>query len=217
MGYGGKYVERARARELRAQSWTLKEIAKELGVSKGSVSVWVREIDFVARPRNRGHPAGPYHPMRLKKEAEIARCKQDAEAWVGELNDRELTMFALGLYAGEGNKTEGGVGMANTNPVYLKAFLTWLRRTFDIDESRLRAALYLHEGLDLEAATAFWSSLLDIPISQFTKPYRAVPDSSIRSAKHVYGCPSVRYGSSELLRRVLAMIEAVTSQIADPG
>ena len=37
MGYGGKFVERERARELRAQSWTLQEIADELGVAKGSV------------------------------------------------------------------------------------------------------------------------------------------------------------------------------------
>ena len=36
MGYGGKFVERERARELRAQSWTLKEIADALGVSKSS-------------------------------------------------------------------------------------------------------------------------------------------------------------------------------------
>jgi transcriptional regulator with XRE-family HTH domain len=46
MGYGGKSVERERARELRAQSWTLQEIADELGVAKGSVSVWVRDVEF---------------------------------------------------------------------------------------------------------------------------------------------------------------------------
>ena len=217
MGYGGKYVERVRARELRAQSWTLNAIATELGVCKSSVSVWVRDVEFTPTPRSRGHPAGPKHPMRVKKEAEIARCQQEANAWIGELTEREITMFVLGLYAGEGNKTEGGVGMANTNPLYLKVFITWLRAAFEIDESRLRAALYLHEGLDLDLATTFWSDLLQIPAEQFTKPYRAVPDPSIRSAKHVMGCPSVRYSSSELLRRVMAMIEAVTWRIANPG
>ena len=104
-----------------------------------------------------------------------------------------------------------------TRTPYLKVFVTWLREVFEIDESRLRAALYLHEGLDIEQATAFWSDLLDIPTDQFTKPYRAVPDPSIRSAKHTRGCPSVRYSSSELLRRVMAMIEAVAWRIADPG
>jgi AraC-like DNA-binding protein len=47
MGYGGKVTERHRARELRAEAWTLKDIAAELGVSKSSVSLWVRDVDFV--------------------------------------------------------------------------------------------------------------------------------------------------------------------------
>src|SRR5687768_11845707 len=101
MGYGGKYVEQARAKELRAQSWTLNEIAAELGVSKSSVSLWVRAVEFEPKPRTRGHPAGPKHPMRLKKEAEIARCAEIAACWVQGMTERELTMFALGLYAGE--------------------------------------------------------------------------------------------------------------------
>lgn len=217
MGYRGKLPERERARELRAQSWTLLDIARELGVSKASVSVWVRDVDFVPRPRNRGHPAGPKHPMRLKKEAEIARCQDEAEGWLGQMTDRDLTMFALGLYAGEGNKTDGSVGMANTNAVYLSLFLAWLRRTFEIDESRLRVLLYLHEGLDVDAAREFWSATLDIPSTQFTKPYRAVPDASIRHTKHVYGCPSVRYHCTLTYRRVMAMIEAVSCRFADPG
>jgi transcriptional regulator with XRE-family HTH domain len=217
MGYRGKLAERERARELRAQSWTLNAIAAELGVSKASVSVWVRDVDFVPTPRSRGHPAGPHHPMRLRKEAEIASCRDEADAWIGSLTERELTMFALGLYAGEGDKTGGSVGMANTNPVYLLVFLTWLRRTFQIDESRLRVVLYLHEGLDIDAALAYWSTLLGIAPQQFTKPYRAEDNPTIRLTKHVFGCPKVRYSSTFLQRRVLAMIEAVSCRIADPG
>ena len=37
MGYRGKVDEQNRARDLRAQSWTLDEIAAELGVAKSSV------------------------------------------------------------------------------------------------------------------------------------------------------------------------------------
>ncbi len=66
-------------------------------------------------------------------------------------------MFALGLYAGEGDKTAATWRWRTRIPLYLRVFLTWLRRTFEIDESRLRVVLYLHEGLDLDAATAFWS------------------------------------------------------------
>jgi hypothetical protein len=41
-------------------------------------------------------------------------------------------------------------------------FCYWLRRFFEVDESRLRVRLYLHEGLDLAAAIAFWSALTGI-------------------------------------------------------
>ena len=195
----------------------MERIADELDVAKGTVSVWVRDVDHVPNPRNRGHPAGPQHPLRVKREAEIARCAEQAREWIVGLDDRDLSMFALGLYAGEGAKTGGTVAMANTNPTYLLVFITWLRRAFEIDESRLRVHLYLHEGLDLPAAVRYWSELLEIPPEQFTKPYRAVADASIRRSKHVYGCPSVRYASTPLKRRVMALIEALVSGFVNPG
>ena len=76
MGYGGKIDERRQARELRAQSWTLLDIARELGVSKSSVSVWVRDVEFVPKPRNRGHSSHKPHPLTVKKHAEIERCRR---------------------------------------------------------------------------------------------------------------------------------------------
>ena len=48
MGYGGKVKEQKRARELRAQSWTLMDIAKELGDWMSDV-VEMREASQRAR------------------------------------------------------------------------------------------------------------------------------------------------------------------------
>jgi len=120
MGYGGKFVERERARELRAQSWTLQEIADELGVAKGSVSIWVRDVGFVPKPRNRGHADQQPHPLHVRKQEEIERCKVEAEAMFARLTPR---LFALGLYAGHCEKSDKRVSMANTNPVYLRVFV----------------------------------------------------------------------------------------------
>ena len=55
MGYGGKVVSSSGRRELRAEAWTLQDIATELGVSKSSVSLWVRDVEFTPRPTHRGH------------------------------------------------------------------------------------------------------------------------------------------------------------------
>jgi hypothetical protein len=80
-----------------------------------------------------------------------------------------------------------------------------------------RVGLYLHEGLDLAAAIAFWSALTGIPPSQFSKPYRAVPDPSIRHAKHVHGCVTVRYSCSATHRSIMGLVNALLSATALPG
>ena len=214
MGNAGKFEERARARQLRVQSWTLSEIASELGVSKGSVSTWVRDVEFVAKPRNRGHTSQRPHPLHVRKLAEIERCRVEADEFIGALSEREFLMFGLGLYAGEGSKTNGTVSMANTNPRLLRIFVTWLRRNFDVDESRLRAKLYLHEGLDVLGATEHWSDVTSIPVRQFRASYRAAADPTRRGSKHVHGCATVMYSCSTTHRRVMAMIEAISFPFA---
>src|SRR5436190_16309493 len=48
-----KTAERLWARELRAQGWSVKEIERELGVSRSSVSLWVRGVPLGERQRAR--------------------------------------------------------------------------------------------------------------------------------------------------------------------
>ena len=214
MGYGGKIDERRQARELRAKSWTLLDIARKLGVSKSSVSVWVRDVEFVPKPRNRGHSSHKPHPLTIRKQAELERCRVEAEDWIGGLSDRDLRMFALALYAGEGSKGDGGIVFANSDPTLMRVFVTWMRREFPLDEGRFRVKLYLHADLDVAAAVAHWSTLLGVPACQFNKPYRAVVDETIRHNRHVYGCASIIYHSRTIHRSVMAMITAITSPFA---
>jgi transcriptional regulator with XRE-family HTH domain len=217
MGYAGKVTERRRARELRAQSWTLQAIAAELGVSKSSVSVWVRDVEFVPRPRDRGHRSMKPHPRHLAKLAEIERCRREGLDRIGELTEREFLVLGVALYAGEGSKSEGEVRFANSDPKMILVFITWLRHFFAIDESRLRIRLYLHSDLDLATAVEFWSRLTAVPSGQFAKPYRAVADATLRRNRHIYGCPSVGYCCTTTHRRVMGLIEAVLSPSALPG
>jgi hypothetical protein len=151
MGYAGKVTEQRQAREFRAQAWTLQDIATELGVSKSSVSLWVRDVEFVPRPRNRGYSSMKPHPLHVAELAELERCRREGLGRIGQLSEREFLVLGLALYAGEGSKSRGEVRFANSDSRMLVVFLAWLRRFFDIDESRLRMRLYLHNDLDLDA------------------------------------------------------------------
>ena len=92
----------AKARELRAQAWTLQEIATELGVAKGTVSVWVRDVEFTPKPRNRGHAGAKPHPMRCERKPRSTRCRARPTGGSARLSDRDLTMYASALYARRG-------------------------------------------------------------------------------------------------------------------
>lgn len=213
MGYGGKIAERDEARRLRARAWTLQEIANHLGVAKSSVSRWVRDVEFVRPPRKRDHYGRERPPNKLQrqKKAEIEHFIEDGLEKLAHLTDREFLVAGLALYAGEGNKTDGDVTFANSDPRLILFFCAWLRHFFPVDESRLRLRLYLHDGLDIEEANDFWSQLTGIPIAQFGKPYRASADTSIRKTKHPRGCPSVRYYCSKTHRTIMGLIGALLS------
>jgi hypothetical protein len=217
MGYRGKLAARQQARQLRRTGLPLAEIAARLGVAKSSVSLWVRDVEFSPRPRPpRGRRRAP-NALQRRKLAEIERLIEEGRARIGRLSEREFLVAGVALYAGEGSKHDGSVLFANSDPRMVAFFCSWLRHFYQVDESRLRVRLYLHQGLDLAAAVAFWSALTRIPESQFAKPYRAVPDPSIRNAKHVHGCVGIRYSCSATHRSIMGLVGALLSVAAVPG
>ncbi len=141
--------------------------------------------------------------------AEIAECDERGRELIGDLSDRDVLIAGVALYAGEGAKRDRMVGFANTDAHMMRLFCRWLRTYFTVDESRLRVVLYLHEGLDLGAAIAYWAEVTGVPPAQFSKPYRAVADTSIRRTKHEYGCATVRYGCARTHREVMGLVRAV--------
>jgi hypothetical protein len=77
--------------------------------------------------------------------------------------------------------------------------------------------VYLHQGLDLEAAEAHWSGVTQVPREQFQQPYRAVADPTRRSTKHEFGCVYVVYSCSTTHRRIMGLMRALLASIAIPG
>ena len=208
MGYRGKLSERARARELRADAWTLADIAGELGVSKSSVSLWVRDVEFTPRPRRRARRRGP-NVLQRRKAAEIERLHDEGILRLGVLSEQAFLAAGAALYAGEGTKDDKTVQFANSDPKMIAFFCAWLRHFFEIDEARLRARVYLHEGLDLGRAEEYWSAISGIPLEQFRKGYRAIADAGIRHNKHEHGCAYVLYSCARTRRTIMGLVDAL--------
>jgi 4a-hydroxytetrahydrobiopterin dehydratase len=216
MGYRGKLEKREEARRLRAQSLTLADIAQKLGVSKSSVSIWVRDVAFTPSKRRYGPRVRP-HPAQVRKLQEIEDCDRVGSELIGTLSEEAFLVAGAALYAGEGSKREGSVLFANSDARMMAFFCAWLRRFFEIDESRLRARIYLHEGLSLDEAEAHWARVIWIPRDQFRAGYRAPADASIRHNKHEFGCGYVYYACTRTHRRIMGLTRALLSSASYSG
>jgi len=121
MGYRGKIKEQERARALRAQNRTLADIAETLGVSKSSVSLWVRDVPFTPSLRMRG-PHRRRHPGHEAKLRQIEQLDEQGRARIGTLSEEEFLVAGVALYAGEGAKGDGAVNFANTDAGMIRFF-----------------------------------------------------------------------------------------------
>src|SRR6195952_2700726 len=103
MGWGGKVEDQQRARDLRASGMTMPDIASALGVSKGSVSLWTRDVPVppMVRRRTRSHTE---HPAKVRARAEVAEMDALGLGRLGDLNDQAFLAAGAALYAGEGSK-----------------------------------------------------------------------------------------------------------------
>src|SRR5919112_6701766 len=133
MGYRGKMAERQQARRLRRTGLPLGEIAVRLGVSKSSVSLWVRDVEFdgpVVRSA-RGRRRDP-NALQRRKQGQIERLLEEGRVRIGRLSEREFLVAGVALYAGEGTKRDGAVRFANSDPRMIVFFCCWLRRVFEV-------------------------------------------------------------------------------------
>ncbi|MBD9734431.1 hypothetical protein IGX29_21985 [Streptomyces sp. H28] len=205
---------RARARELRLQGWTYDRIQVELGCSKGSISLWVRDLPKPERKRSREEASaiakrGWEATLRLREEKR-RQTKAAAASEIGALTDRELFIVGVALYWAEGSKSKSysrreRVTFVNSDPDMITTFLAWLR-LLEVDPTTFRFAVQIHESADVGAAEQFWADHVGIHRSDLMKTTlkKHNPRTNRRNVgKGYHGCLriDVRNGA-ELYRRI---------------
>ncbi|AKJ12643.1 hypothetical protein ABB07_22215 [Streptomyces incarnatus] len=161
---------RERARELRRQGWTYNEIQAELGCSKSSVSLWVRDLPHPEPKRTpeeqRARMNAGLARLRAEQDRERAATKQAAAATIGELSDRELFILGVALYWAEGTKDKPharreSVEFVNSDPTMITVFLAWLD-LLGVERDRLHCRVMIHESADVDAAERYWAALVGV-------------------------------------------------------
>ena len=222
---------REQARELRAKGKTYDEIMEELGVSKSSVSLWVRDVSVINVPA----PGWSPRARRLREEAtkrrqadKIAK-RMERRAAVArampEFTEREILVAGAIAYWCEGSKwkewqsSPPGLAFINSDPGLIRLFLSFLK-VAPVQFGELRYRLNIHESADELAAQRFWAAELGIELSDFSKTVlkRHNPKTVRKNVGAGYhGCLTVNVLQSRALYDFIdGMVAAVLCGVAPP-
>jgi hypothetical protein len=214
-----KSVERAQARELRrALGLPINEIARRVGVSVSSVSVWVRDVPLTPEqlavidarnPVRSGQRTGTTNNShRRRAERHAAQDHGRALVRMGE------SQFIAGcmLYWAEGAKDRNRVVVANSDADLLDTFVGFLRTYFGVPDEMIAFSVncFLGNGISLAEIESWWLMRLALPLGSLRKAAVNRPSSaSQRKRGHVlpYGTGRIAVHNTFIVQSIYGAIQ----------
>ncbi|GAA3929592.1 helix-turn-helix domain-containing protein [Actinoplanes auranticolor] len=217
---------RARALELRAQGWSVNDLATEIGVAKSTAHAWVKHIpldrDSERARRKQEHAAvmaaGRWDAKREERDRRQSEVHAQAAHVVGELSDRDLLMIGAAVYWCEGAKSKpwrrvDRLTFINSDPGLIALFLRFLA-VCGRDAESVNYRVHIHETADAEAAVAWWAEQLQVPRRLFQRPTikrHAPATRRANTGSDYHGCLVVSVPRSrELYWRVEGVMATLT-------
>ncbi len=219
-----KYKQKLEAKKLRSEGKSIKSIAKEIGVSTSTVSLWSRDISLTREQilQLEKNFKDPFYGRRLaysqkQQNARIAKEKKiinDSKKLIGDLTKRDQLIAGAALYWAEGFKKDKMVGFANTDPEMVKFFLKWVKDSLAVKPEliKLRVGINEHHKYREEEIQKYWSKITGISLDSFYKPYYQEVQwkKEYEHPEEYFGTLRIRIlKSTDLLRKIRGLIEGI--------
>ena len=163
-----KSIEKEKAIELRHAGMSVGNIAAEIGVSKSSVCLWVRNVPLTPEQLEKLYQANPVYNGQHKggivrqAKALAERIKFRQEGAEQAKKKEWLHSFGCALYWGEGAKSRTTCKVTNSNSELLKTFIKFLNVYFPGQLLKLTIQCYTGNGITVEQIEKYWSDTLGI-------------------------------------------------------
>lgn len=216
-----RFEDREKALALRMNGMSYSQIKNALKISKSTLSCWLRDyplskerIDEL-RGKNEQRIEKFRETMKRKHRDRLEGIYKEQKENILPLSDREIFIFGLGLYWGEGTKSyNSALSISNTDPSIIKFFILWMRRSLNVPKEKLKVHLHLYKDMDIEKEAKFWEDVSGISRKQFIKPY--IKESSARSINHKggfgHGTCNIRIGDVKLSEKILMAIKTISDE-----
>lgn len=219
-----------KAIKLRLAGKSYGEIAKTLGVSKGSLSLWFKNLKLSKATQKllegkmriaREHNLFENNRRRTQTiKIENQQIKQAALNEIKSLSKYELLLIGTALYWAEGWKKEiQGRGhylsFANSDPGMIALYLRFLREVIQISEEKFRPNIHIYPNINILSAIKFWSKITKIPKQRFhttTQISRASKGKRPRNSLP-YGTLKIDVSGRQKFYQVKGWIDGLVQQI----
>jgi len=200
-------IEKNKAVNLRKKGKSLDEISNILSMPKSTISVWCRnirmgkkQIERLVQRQKSGSYRGRLHfleKIRRERLIQTENLRKDGLSEIGGINKRDLFVAGIAFYISEGATSHCNeeVSFTNADPETVLFIKKWFEEVCKILKDRFVVQIRinkLHKDRTKEIEN-YWSKLLEVPLSQFTK---TILIKSV--SKKVYPKNSIYYGTVRL-------------------
>jgi hypothetical protein len=222
MLYMSKYIDKIKARSMRKNGISIIVIARKLGVSKSSVSLWCRDIiltneQFEKLRKNMGvsFKYGQRIAAQINKQKrldEINKKFKESENIIKKLKPRDILIAGACLYWAEGTKVGPRFIFVNSDPTMIKIIFMFLIDILKVDKNLIRPTVQINliHKKRIKKVMDFWSKYLSISLRNFNKPYfiNVTPKKVYENYDNYYGILRLRVlKSSGLQYKMLGLID----------
>ncbi|MCA9358167.1 helix-turn-helix domain-containing protein [Candidatus Kaiserbacteria bacterium] len=198
-------------RGLRSRGFTLAEIAKYCGVSKSTVSKWLKNNALSGEvTKQNKRRAGQENAKRLKlinkargseRALRLAEQLRTAETEYKHYKQNALFMAAIAIYMASGDLSEGGTIRLSTKRSEVHAiFIRFAEEYLGVTKTKVRFWLLLHETHDEERCMKHWKKKTRLTYQQFKK--NQVLKSGVSQKPLHYGVGNTIIGSTVLKQKL---------------
>lgn len=202
---------------LRKQRKSYSQIKAMLGVSKSTLSEWLRGFPLTReeinnlRANSEARIERYRQTMQRKRLARFEQCLAEQKRAYVPLTRREVFIAGLFLYWGEGNKASRcTIGLNNTDPKLIQFFVYWLNHSLGIPMEKMRVYVHLYADMNIRKELRYWSTLLGIPLGRFARPYiKKSMRNEIDQKGYGHGTCGVRVENTAKKEAISAAIQAI--------
>lgn len=201
---------------MRKQGHSYGEIRKKIGVSKGTLSAWLKDIPLSPEHRERLYTKqiqilsrGPQSQKERRKRQVDGIIEGSKSEIAIPLSEQAFKLFGAALYWGEG--TKGNMfQVTNSDPRLILFMARWIEKIFHVKRTALKARLNVYPQQDEVRIKKFWSELTGIPLKNFGKTYVKPFSRDYKTNNLYYGTMRIEVPKSgDYIHQVYGWTQAV--------